>query len=181
MQITQQFDGGNIVAWQATMPMRSVWKFGQTTLLSLSMVLFPAQRRKDSRCQIGILNAAGAAYPDGFRDYRVCYSYDRENWLRHETNLTDGVLSFDFIPGRQCVLRLLRSLLHGAASPTDRRLRRFTCSTSAAGQTLDGQDLDLLRFSLEPDTGKPGNRKQCWFIARQHRVRPWQSGGWKAP
>ena len=34
MQITQQFDGGNIVARQAAIPMRSVWKFGQTTLLS---------------------------------------------------------------------------------------------------------------------------------------------------
>ena len=42
------------------------------------------------------------------------------------------------------------------------------CSHRLLGQTLDGQDLDLLRFSLEPDTGKPGNRKQCWFIARQH-------------
>ena len=34
MQITQQFDGGNIVALAGSNTDEIVWKFGQTTLLS---------------------------------------------------------------------------------------------------------------------------------------------------
>lgn len=43
------------------------------------------------------------------------------------------------------------------------------------GQTLDGQDLDMLTI------GEPGDGKRvCWAIAASIRERPWPNGGWKA-
>jgi murein tripeptide amidase MpaA len=45
-----------------------------------------------------------------------------------------------------------------------RSLQSPRCSQRLLGQTLDGQDLDMLSIAL-PDQG--GSR-QCWIIARQH-------------
>ena len=38
------------------------------------------------------------------------------------------------------------------------------CSHELLGKSLDGQDMDLLRFSF----GDAANKKTCWIIARQH-------------
>ena len=171
MQITQEFDGGNIIALPGSNADEICLEIRSDQSSDFyQWFYFRLSGAKDFRCQIRILNAAGAAYPDGFLDYRVCYSYDRENWLRHDTDLTGGVLSFDFLSGHDSVY-----FAYFAPYSMERHHRLIAeaqtavhCSHRLLGQTLDGQDLDLLRFSLEPDTGKPGDRKQCWFIARQH-------------
>ena len=118
-------------------------------------------------CTLKILNAGGAAYPSGFQNYRVCYSYDRDSWLRHPTQMERGVLSFDFKPDRDSVYfayfapysmeRHHKLIAKSIQSPL--------CSHRLLGQSLDGQDLDLLRIAL-PDQN--GNKKTCWIIARQH-------------
>ena len=71
------------------------------------------------------------------------YSYDRENWLRHETNLTDGVLSFDFIPGHDSVY-----FAYFAPYSMERHHRLIAeaqtaahCSHRLLGQTLTGRTL----------------------------------------
>ena len=171
MQITQEFDGGNIVAVasgnadEICLEIRS-----DRSSDFYQWFYFRLSGAKDSLCQIRILNAAGAAYPDGFRDYRVCYSYDRENWLRHQTDLKNGVLSFDFVSENDSVY-----FAYFAPYSLERHHRMIAeaqtashCSHRLLGQTLDGQDLDLLRFSLQSNTSKLSDRKQCWFIARQH-------------
>lgn len=122
---------------------------------------------KDISCTLKILNAGGAAYPPGFENYKVCYSYDRNTWLRYPTQLDSGVLSFEFSPEFDSVyfayftpysMERHHDLIAGSTlSPL--------CSHRLLGQTLDGQDLDLLRIALpEPDV----NKKNCWIIARQH-------------
>ena len=121
-------------------------------------------RNLDSQFQI--LNAAGAAYPAGFENYRVCFSYDRDQWRRHPTRLEQGVLSFDFNSEQDSVY-----FAYFAPYPMERHFDLVAraqaadhCALQTLGQTLDGQDLDLLTFS----TGDSGSKKQCWMIARQH-------------
>ena len=75
MQITQQFDGGNIVALAGSNADEICLEIRSDQSSEFyQWFYFRLSGAKDSRCQIRILNAAGAAYPDGFRDYRVCYS-----------------------------------------------------------------------------------------------------------
>jgi murein tripeptide amidase MpaA len=122
---------------------------------------------KGTPCTMRIMNAGGAAYPPGFENYRVCYSYDRKNWLRHPTSLKDGSMTIEFQPEFDSVYfayfapySMERHADLVAMSQLSPR-----CSHRVIGKTLDGQDLDLLKFSLG-DTDQ--DKKPCWIIARQH-------------
>ena len=119
------------------------------------------------RCTLKILNAGAVAYPPGLENYRVCYSYDRDSWLRHPTQLEQGVLCFDFKPDHDSVY-----FAYFAPYSMERHhdliaksMQSPLCSHRLLGQSLDGQDLDLLRIAL-PDQNE--NKKTCWIIARQH-------------
>jgi murein tripeptide amidase MpaA len=122
---------------------------------------------RGTRCHLEILNAAGAAYPPGFSDYRVTYSYDRQNWRRHPTTLRDGILHIDFTPDQDAVYFAYFApySMERHHDLIARSLLSPRCHHTLLGQTLDGQDLDLLKITL-PGDGKA--RKQCWIIARQH-------------
>ncbi len=122
---------------------------------------------KSSVCTIRILNAGGAAYPGGFEDYRVCYSYDRQNWLRHPTSLESGVMTIEFEPEYDSVYFAYFApySIERHADLIARSLQSSRCSHQVVGRSLDGQDLDLLKFSSA--TG-PEAKKNCWMIARQH-------------
>ena len=122
---------------------------------------------KSQECKLSILNAKGAAYPPGFQNYQVVYSYDRQQWLRHPTALENGVLSFQFTPSHDSVYFAYFAPFsmerhHDLIAKSQLSDR---CEHRLLGQTLDGQDLDLLVIK-----GSEGNakRKKCWIIARQH-------------
>ena len=110
-------------------------------------------------------NAGKASYPPGWEDYRAVYSYDRETWLRADTSYADGALTISLTPELDSVyfayfapyaMERHHDLI--AACITDPRVS-YTC----LGQSIDGQDMDLLTI------GTPGeDRLPCWIIARQH-------------
>lgn len=122
---------------------------------------------KALQCKLSILNAQGAAYPPGFQNYQVVYSYDRQQWLRHPTSLENGVLSFQFTPEYDSVFFAYFAPysmerhhdLIAKSQLSDR------CEHRLLGQTLDGQDLDLLVIK---SLNENAQRKKCWIIARQH-------------
>ena len=117
-----------------------------------------------------LINAGQASYVDGWSDYRACYSYDRKTWRRVEhTSYANGTLTIAHTPEHDAVWYAYfapYSMEHhhellGRCQLSPRV--RLEC----LGQTLDGQDLDLLRVTeggAEPSTSK----RQCWIIARQH-------------
>lgn len=168
MQISKDFDSGNIKV------------VSQTDYQDIRLQIEPDNQSdfyqwfhfrlsgvRDKSCKLSILNAKGAAYPPGFENYRVVYSYDRQEWLRHPTELKEGVLSFDFCPEYNSVYfayfapySMERHLdLIANAQLSDKVEHRVL------GKTLDGQDLDLL-IVRDPAATQP--RKKCWLIARQH-------------
>ena len=122
-------------------------------------------RNKD--CNLKILNAAGAAYPGGFENYRIVYSYDRIHWRRHSTTLQEGVLQIDFTPEQDAVYFAYFTpySMERHADLIAKSLQSPLCQLEVLGQSLDGQDLDLLKISAPGDAG---SRKNCWLIARQH-------------
>ena len=115
-------------------------------------------------------NAATAAYPDGWRDYRCVASYDRQHWFRiASTRYERGELIVDHTPERDSVYyayfepysheRHLDLVARAEQSP-HARVRRL-------GSTVDGRDLDLVVVGDEVSDEVPG-RVPIWIIARQH-------------
>ena len=111
-------------------------------------------------------NAASAAYPDGWKDYRCVASYDRQNWFRIAgTRYEDGQLVVEHTPERD-------SLYYAYFEPYSHErhldlLGRVEMSPFASvsnlGATVEGRDLDLVTVG-RPAPGK----RPVWIIARQH-------------
>ncbi len=168
MQISHNFDCGNIqvVSCEDASNIQLNIRADESSDF-YQWFYFRLSGAKGTPCTMHILNAGGAAYPPGFENYRVCYSYDRKHWLRHPTSLQGGRLSIEFQPEYDSVYfayfapysmeRHADLVATGLLSPR--------CSHRVVGKTLDGQDLDLLKFSLGDN--QPAKRR-CWIIARQH-------------
>jgi len=109
-----------------------------------------------------ILNCAGAAYPDGWADYRACVSLDREDWTRAETSYQDGILAIALTPESDSVW------IAYFAPYTMERHHALVAEALAVpgvcyrslGHTLDGQEIDYLRLD--------GGPLSVWLYARQH-------------
>src|SRR5690606_17733047 len=108
---------------------------------------------------------AKSAYPEGWKDYDVVASYDREEWFRIPAEFDGDTLRFKVIPEQ-------RSMYFAYFAPYsyDRHLdllhqaqMNFNCELETLGSTLDNNDISLLTIG-EPDEGK----KKIWIIARQH-------------
>ncbi len=116
-------------------------------------------------CTIRITNCGNSAYPDGWPDYQARMSVDRENWLLTDTDYKDGVLTIRHTPVTNSVYFAYfapYSMERHADLIADMALSDGV-SVEVLGQTLDGQDLDLVIVG-EPAPGK----KKCWITARQH-------------
>ena len=171
MEITQGFDAGNIevLSCESAEDIRLNIRPDNDSEF-YQWFYFRLSGARQQNCILKIMNAAGAAYPDGFRNYRVCYSYDRKHWYRHDTTLVDGCLKIEFCPEQDAVY-----FAYFAPYSMERHHRLIAraqsaehCSHRLLGQTLDGQDLDLLRFSQDTSFNSGSGRDQCWIIARQH-------------
>ncbi len=116
-------------------------------------------------CTMRILNAADAAYPEGWVDYQPCASYDRVNWFRVPARYEDGVLIIEHTP-------LASSIYYAYFEPYsyEQHLRLIGEAQSSGlvqlsdlGSTLDGRDLSLLTIGHEVSSDL-----KVWIIARQH-------------
>lgn len=166
MRISAGFDSGNIICLNCEEPDNirlEIKKDNQSGFYQ--WFHFRLSGAKDTACQMHIVNAEGAAYTDGYEDYQAVASYDRDYWFRVPTDFDGKTLTIRHTPESDAVY-----YAYFAPYTTDRH-RNLVAQVQAVpgveleclGETLDGQDLDLLRIG-DPEDGK----KKCWFIARQH-------------
>jgi len=120
---------------------------------------------KDVPVTIKLVNAGGAAYTSGFKDYRAVSSADLETWRRVPTEFDGKVLTIRDTPQADSV-RYAYFAPYGMerhAALVARVQRHPRATLEVLGQTPDGQDIDLLRV------GEPGDDKRAiWLIGRQH-------------
>ncbi len=167
MHISQDFDSGNIEVIDASQADNIRLRIRQDRQSDFYQWFhFRLTGAKDMPCRLIIDNAAGAAYPDGFRNYRVLYSYDRQQWLRHDTTLDNGELVIEFTPQQDAVYfaYFVPYSMERHHDLIATALQSPLVSHRRLGATLDGQDMDCLRLS----SLQSGNKKRCWIIARQH-------------
>lgn len=127
---------------------------------------FRLQGAKDRAVTLHIAACGDSTFPEGWRNYRACASYDRANWFRVPTTFDGDTLTIAHTPTRD-------SIYYAYFEPYswERHLALLGRAEDSVlarvidlGTTLDGRDMNLVRI------GKPAGdgRKQCWVIARQH-------------
>ncbi len=166
MRISSDFDGGNITCLACADPddiQLVIDKDGNSDFYQ--WFHFRLSGARGHACTLKIVNAGGAAYPNGWRDYRAVASYDRSDWFRVPTGFDGSTLTISHTPQRD-------SVYYAYFAPYSMERHADLIATSLAsplvalevpGATLDGQDLDLLHIGA----ADPGKR-QCWVLARQH-------------
>lgn len=111
---------------------------------------------------VRIVNAHEGSYRAGYEGYRAVASTDRKQWVRVPTEY-DGTNLVIRHPGGDDAVWLAYFAPFSMERHADliaRCQRQPGVTLESLGHTLDGQDLDLLRFGEGP--------LQAWVIARQH-------------
>lgn len=166
MEITAPADGGNIeiieAAWPEKIRLRIVKDNKSDFYQWFYFRITGAQR---ANCRIRIENAGGAAYTDGWQNYRPVASYDRETWFRIPADYDGESLIMNFQPESDVVwvayfapysLERHAEMIASAAQQPFTRIRSL-------GKTIDGQDIDMI------ETGAGGGTaRKIWILARQH-------------
>ena len=117
------------------------------------------------RCQIRILNAGQSSFADGWNNYQVCTSYNRQDWFRTPTEYQDGELCFELTLSQNRV-EFAYFIPYSEQRHLDliARAQMHPCVThSTLGPSLDGRAISLLRVTA---SDKP--KHKVWITARQH-------------
>ncbi|WEM45001.1 M14-type cytosolic carboxypeptidase (plasmid) [Photobacterium sp. DA100] len=166
MKIFSNFESGNIHIVSADSPDNIQLTIPADNQSDIAQWFhFRLESEPQQQHQFSILNLAKSAYPEGWQDYDVVASYDREEWFRIPAEFDGDTLSFKVIPEYGSMYFAYfapysydrhQDLLHQAQS-------QFSCKLETLGATLDGNDMSLLTVG-EPSDGK----KNIWIIGRQH-------------
>ncbi|XPF95578.1 M14-type cytosolic carboxypeptidase [Colwellia sp. RE-S-Sl-9] len=166
MQITSNFDSGNIHVVQASNPSNiqlEIKKDNQSEFFQW----FHFKLHNTNRCEhiLNIINASQSAYVKGWEGYQAVASYDRQEWFRVPTTYDGEQLTITLTPEFDSVYFAYfcpysyerhQDLIHTAQLDID-------CQLDVLGQTLDGRDMSLLVV------GEPSDeKKKVWITARQH-------------
>jgi murein tripeptide amidase MpaA len=160
--ITSAFDGGNIrvLAVEGGRVDLEIVKDHQSDFYQ--WFYFRVTGAAGQALELRLVNAAGAAYPNGWPDYRACISTDREDWERTDTSYADGIVTIRVTPATDNLwvayfapytMERHHDLIASVASYPEVAYRSL-------GRTLDGQEIDYLRLGTGP--------LSVWLYARQH-------------
>lgn len=166
MKIFSNFESGNIRIVKAEQPddiRLQINKDNQSEFYQ--WFYFRLETQAQVEHNFALLDLAQSAYPEGWKDYDVVASYDREEWFRVPAQFDGDTLRFQVMP-EQCSMYFAyfapyscdrhQDLLHQAQM-------NYNCTLETLGSTLDGNDVSLLTI------GEPGDsKKKIWIIGRQH-------------
>lgn len=165
MHITCAFDSGNIQVINADAnPVElAIRQDNQSDFYQ--WFHFRLEGEAGKQYPLRIVNAGKAAYPEGWENYRVCASYDRQNWFRIGAEYDGKTLDFTVELDESSIY-----LAYFAPFSWDRHLDMLAWAQShdqvqlqTLGQTLDGRDMSLLTVG-----DAAAAKKRVWMIARQH-------------
>jgi murein tripeptide amidase MpaA len=166
MKIDADFDGGSIVV------------LGDTDALPVALALrgdnaadfhqwfcFRTVGEADAPRAFQIENAHAAEYPGAWKGYRVCASYDGEDWFRVATRYEDGALTFWHTPSRRAVTYACFAPYSYARHRrvVGRAARSKRARVEMLGETVQGRPIPAITF------GRAGpSSLRVWILARQH-------------
>ncbi len=166
MKICSNFESGNIHVVTAESPdniQLTIPADNQTQIAQ--WFHFRLESQVQELHSFKILNLANSAYPEGWQDYDVVASYDRNEWFRIPTTFDGDTLSFDVAPEYDSMYFAYfapysyqhhQDLLHTAQMHPN-------CRLETLGVTLDNNDISILTIGTVTK-----EKKNIWIIGRQH-------------
>lgn len=167
MQISANFDSGNIEVIDASNPQRVLLAM-RPDLNSHHFQWFhfkvdglvPGQRYGFS-----LTNAGQSAYNQAWDGYHAVASYDQRDWFRVPSRFDNGALDFDLEP-REAQAWFAYFEPYSRARHDwliEQALSRAGAELFACGQSIEGRAIQLLRVSRNPAAPR-----KVWIIAQQH-------------
>lgn len=167
MQISANFDSGNIEVIDASNPQRVLLAM-RPDLNSHHFQWFhfkveglvPGQRYGFS-----LTNAGQSAYNQAWDGYHAAASYDQRNWFRVPSRFDDGALDFSLEPREAQVWFAYFEPYSRARHDwlIEQALSKAGAELFASGQSIEGRAIQLLRVSRNPAAPR-----KIWIIAQQH-------------
>ncbi|MGE8495930.1 MAG: M14 family metallopeptidase [Pseudomonas sp.] len=167
MQISSNFDSGNIDVIDSSNPQRVLLAM-RPDLNSHHFQWFhfkvegltPGQRYGFS-----LTNAGQSAYSHAWTGYHAVASYDQVNWFRVPSRFERGALDFDLDTQAGQVWFAYFEPYSRARHDwlIDQALSKAGAELVATGKSIEGRDIQLLRFSRNPQASR-----KVWIIAQQH-------------
>ncbi|MBY0379463.1 MAG: hypothetical protein K2P99_03565, partial [Burkholderiales bacterium] len=163
--VNTQFDAGSIVVLDIKNAKKLQFKIRNDTNSHFAQwFYFQLANVTDKDLNISLLELSKSAYPDGWKNYSVCVSYDNQTWFRIPTQFDGNILRFSITPEHNSVY-----FAYFEPYSYERHLQLIgesnnsaLCSHEILGQTHEGRNIDLLVI------GNPNNKLKIWFTARQH-------------
>ena len=161
LTINASFDGGNIrvVAIEGDRVDLEIVKDKDSDFYQ--WFYFRVGGAKGRTLTFRILNGADSAFPDGWPNYQVRASTDRQEWRMTPTRYAGGVLEWQWT-GESDVAWFAYFEPYTMERHHDlvARIAAKGVHHEEIGQSLDGQPIDYFRLGSGP--------KQVWLYARQH-------------
>lgn len=164
IKISQNFDAGAISVVRAERADQIELNIRKDSHADFAQwFFFRVQGVRHQACSLRFLNVKETAYPGGWDNYRVCASYDMQNWFRVDTSSDGEVMTVSHTPEQD-------SVYYAYFEPYSWQRHLHLLGDSAAkgaqvvdlGSSIDGRDMNLLVL------GNPDAKHKIWFIARQH-------------
>ena len=166
MKISSAFDGGNIACRECSDPSNIRLEIRQDKDSDFfQWFYFRLSGSKGQACDLKIMNAGAASYPKGWENYRAVASYDRDDWFRVATDYDGKILTIRHRPERDSVYYAYFApySMERHHDLLARSLNSPLAALETLGETLDGQEIDLLTI------GEAAPEKHAlWAMARQH-------------
>ena len=166
MHIHAQFDSGNIIVLQAEKADDIRLKIQKDAHSDFHQWFhFNLQCDELIDHKITLVELDQTAYIDGWKDFTILASYDRDNWFRLPTDFNGSELTFSFLPEQPSIyfayfvpysFERHQDLLHACQI-------HDLVNLDIIGHSLDGRPLSLLTIGTESPT-----KKKIWLTARQH-------------
>lgn len=163
--VNSKFDGGSIIPVDISNPEKLNFKIRNDTNSHFAQwFYFQISNVLNTKLNITFSELSKTAYPDGWKDYNICASYDNEYWFRLATDYDGDNLTFQITPGVNTIYLAYfepysyaqHMGLIGYANQSE------LVKHEIVGQTHEGRNMDLLIV------GNPENTNKIWITARQH-------------
>ncbi|GLK90550.1 M14 family metallopeptidase [Pseudomonas turukhanskensis] len=167
MQISAQFDSGNIEVHDSSNPQHPLLKM-RKDLNSHHFQWFHFKAEDltpGARYDFSITNAGESAYNWAWDGYNAVASYDRKTWFRVPSTYANGTLSFGLeVEQAQIWFAYFEPYSRERHDwLIDQALFKADAELVACGKSLEGRDIQLLRISRNPHA-----QRKVWIIAQQH-------------
>jgi murein tripeptide amidase MpaA len=160
--ITSAFDGGNIEVLKlgASSAELAIRKDNGSDFYQWFYFRLSGARGRE--VELKLVNCGTSAYPDGWPGYEACVSEDRVRWRRAATSYEGGVLTIRYTPASDSAwfAYFAPYSMERHADLVARVGQAPGVTTRVIGQSLDGQDVDLVELGE--------GERHVWLYARQH-------------